>query len=315
MLCTIEWNTLSLAEWQENFAKIRRSNLLQSYDYASAICPLQNQKARWGVIYIDEQKAGLVQILEASILGNLLHGVILDRGPLWFDGFGTDEHKGNFIKEFRRQFPKRLGRKRRFIPEMENSPELLTILKKSQFQKADETEYQTFWINLDHDEKELLEHCKKNWRNMITRAEKENISVEWDENGKWFSWIMQHYAHDKAAKNYSGASIKTMHALAKHFIKNKNMLIGRAVKNGKPIASILHFIHGSSATYQIGWTGEAGRKCGAQHYLLLESCKKLKNKGIKDFDLGGYNDTQNPGIRKFKAGMGGNNITLAGLYS
>ena len=98
MICDIKWNSLSVQDWQEHFNKIIRPNVLQSYEYAMAICPLQNQSARWGLIYIDNQEAGLVQIQEAGILGNIFHALIIDRGPLWFETFGAPEHFKAFLK-------------------------------------------------------------------------------------------------------------------------------------------------------------------------------------------------------------------------
>ena len=63
MTCVIKWNTLSIEEWEKKFSRLPRSNILQSYTYARVVCPLQKQKARWGVIEIDGIEAGLVQIL------------------------------------------------------------------------------------------------------------------------------------------------------------------------------------------------------------------------------------------------------------
>ena len=88
MTCTIDWNVLSFSEWEQRFKKLNRATLLQSYPYAQAMAEISGQKPRWGLIKIDNVEAGLVQILEVGFLKNLIHAVILDRGPLWFDGFG-----------------------------------------------------------------------------------------------------------------------------------------------------------------------------------------------------------------------------------
>ena len=85
MECNIEWNKLTLPEWDSRFNALPRPNILQSYDYARAICATDRMKARWGLVKIDGAEAGLVQILEAGILGNLVHAVILDR-RIWQRG-------------------------------------------------------------------------------------------------------------------------------------------------------------------------------------------------------------------------------------
>lgn len=57
-----------------------------------------NKKRGGGLIEIDGKEAGLVQMFEAGILWNAIHGIIIDRGPLWFEGFGNAMHIKRFTK-------------------------------------------------------------------------------------------------------------------------------------------------------------------------------------------------------------------------
>ena len=82
MDCVFDWNINNIDEWQDRYASIRRANLLQSYDYARATCIANSQQARWGIISIDGKEAGMFQILEAGILGNLFHATFHTRGLL-----------------------------------------------------------------------------------------------------------------------------------------------------------------------------------------------------------------------------------------
>lgn len=114
MKCAINWSVDHI-RWEDEFSKIQKSNLLQSSYYASAMFALRGQKLKRGIILIDGQETGLVQILEAGLLWDAIHAVILDRGPLWFDGFGGAAHVQAFFQEFEKQFPNRFGRKRRIL--------------------------------------------------------------------------------------------------------------------------------------------------------------------------------------------------------
>ena len=93
------------------------------------------------------------------------------------------------------------------------------------------------------------------------------------------------------------------------------MLIGRALSDDKAIGAILIFCHGQGATYQIGWSGKAGRDQGAHYLLLWDAISVLQNKGVKDFDLGGVNEDEAKGVKRFKSGMGGRLVSLPGIYS
>lgn len=306
--CEIAWNVLSVSEWEERFKEIRRSNLLQSYEYALAMCPINQQSARWGLIRLNGQEAGLVQIMEVGLLNKLVHVVMLDRGPLWFDGYGTQDDIASFFTEYDRVFKPRIGRKRRIIPE--TAHDILPFKRKLAYPP-----YQTIWLDITHDENGLREGLKKNWRGALKKAEEAGLEVKDDQPLKYLTWLLKHYEADKASRGYESASSKTISALAAHFGAKKQVMLLRAQKQGKDIAAILIFIHGAAATYQIGWTDpQSGRKNNAHHFLLWQAIMKLKALGIKDLDLGGVNDFGAKGVKKFKEGLGGELIEYCGQY-
>ncbi len=310
--CSIEWNSLSLPEWQDRFARITRANLLQSYDYARASCTLHHQKARWGLIKIDEAEAGLVQILEVGMFGNLIHAIILDGGPLWFSGFGTSEHIETFFSEFSRQFPRRFGRRRRIIPDIPDTPQNREMMKKWGYQRREAPGYQTIWLDLTQDEDTFRATLKAQWRNKLNKGPKAGLQIKWEYNPKAFSALLMNYSYDRAKKEYDGPSVKLLHSLARTF--GDNMMIGRAILDNQTVAAILILCHGKAATYQIGWSNNKGRDVAAHNALLWRAVLELKKKEIHDFDLGGTNDEGAKHVKAFKKGMGGQEITLVGLY-
>ncbi len=315
MICSLEWNKLCQNDWKKRYQKVRRANLLQSCAYAKAVCALNHQKARGGLIKIDGRDAGLVQVIEAGFLRNAVHGVILDRGPLWFEGFGTPEHIRLFWAAFNKDFPRRFGRRCRLIPEMPETAQSKELLEAFGYKRRAEAPYQTIWMDLDKDPGVLRTAMKSNWRNKLGKAEKAGLRIEWDEGGKYFPWLLKIYTLDKAKRGYDGPSPELLTALSKTFAPEKNMLIGRALLDERAVAAILVLCHGTSATWQVGWTSDEGRKAAAHHLLLWETFRVLKERGIHDFDLGGVNDEAAAGVKTFKEGLGGKLVRLAGLYT
>lgn len=318
MKCEIQFNTLSLPEWEARFSKIKRSNLLQSYPYAQAACRVYKQTARWGLILIDGHDAGLIQILEAGFLWNFFHGVMIDRGPLWFDGFGGAAHLSCVLKELRRLFPRRFGRRVRFLPEIEDGSAAQGLMTQAGWQrKEDEPGYQTLWLDLRPDLKTLRAGLDRKWRNSLNRADKiGGIQLEWDCEGRFFPWLNKIYALDKSTRGYGGAAPQFMDVFAPFLTSRQDMMIGRAILDGRAVAAVMFVCHGQSATYHIGWNAPEGRKHFAHHVLLWAGLEKLKSRDIKDLDLGGINDTDEAaGLKKFKEGLGGQKTTLVGQYS
>jgi len=314
MPCNINWNELNFSEWNRYFYDIPQSTVLQSYDYAKAVCPIYGQKAKWGLIEIDGQKAGLCQVIEASLFNNLIHAITLDRGPLWFKGYGSFSHFEAFCHTFNSTYPVRLLRQRRFIPEVENSPRVDALLKSLNFKKVGIKNYETYWIDLKEEKEALRAALKKKWRNSLNKAEKSPLIIRWDRRGERLAEFLVFYKHDKAQKSYQGASLKVLKALSQVFGHSKNLWIGQAYLESEPCAGILILRHGSSATYQVGWTTDSGRQHNAHHLLLWQAICALKDEGVEFFDLGGVHD-EAEGIRKFKEGLGGKLACLPGVYT
>ena len=302
--CRIEWD-VPLPVWNGLFEAIPKSNMLQSPIYGRVQSVLNQQKQNLGIIYIDNRQAGLIQTLEAGICNNMIHGIIIDRGPLWFDGFGKHDHIKQILYVLSKTYPKRLGRKIRFIPEIENTKPNRDILISHGFKPRPVPGYQTVWLDLDLDGQQLRKNLKSGWRGSLRKAEKQNIEIEWNTDGKLLPWFVEHYKTDKEQKKYPGASPKMLLALGKAYLAGKNTLIGRATLDGQALAGVLLFCHGKSATYQAGWTTPAGREKCAHNLLLWNALRVLSERTIRHVDLGGVNEDNAKGVKSFKEGMGG----------
>jgi lipid II:glycine glycyltransferase (peptidoglycan interpeptide bridge formation enzyme) len=70
------------------------------------------------------------------------------------------------------------------------------------------------------------------------------------------------------------------------------------------IASMLFLVHGRVATYQIGWSGEEGRRLSAHQLCLWEAMRALREAGVRRLDLGTVDTDAAPGLARFKIGAG-----------
>jgi lipid II:glycine glycyltransferase (peptidoglycan interpeptide bridge formation enzyme) len=160
----------------------------------------------------------------------------------------------------------------------------------------------------------LRQNLKRNWRNKLNQSEKRDLILDIDEEGKSLKFLMQNYVQDRLEKKYAGPSPKMVAALAEFTLPTNECLVLNAISGDEIIASILIFLHGRSATYQIGWSSSAGRDNNAHYFLLWHALRILKEKEITALDLGGVNDEGAKGVKTFKSGMGGHEITLIGQY-
>ena len=313
--CTLDWISPSIAEWEDRLSRIRRLPVLQSLPYARAMRSAKQQGARWGTIRIGGTEAGLLQIQEVGLAGRTVHLLSLDRGPVWYDGFGSLDHWRLFLEVFNAQFPRRLGRRRRFLPEIADTPAARDRLAATGFQRQSNVPgYQTIWLDLTPAIDTLRAGLKQKWRNTLNKSERQDLVVEIDEAGDRLDWIAARYAEDKKARDYPGPDPAFLTALARSFTADRKCLILTASRGGEPAAAVMLLLHGRSATYQVGWSSPEGRKLGAPTLLLWRSATLLRERGYRDFDLGGVNDRDAAGVKAFKAGLGGEEVRLAGQY-
>lgn len=311
--CAVLWEGVEPARWDGLFARIPRSNLLQSRLYGNAIAALNRQRVRRGLILREGREAGLVQILEAGLMNNMIHGAHLDRGPLWLEGEDKPGAFEAFLAALRRDYPKRLGRRMRFIPETPDTPNAREAMRKAGF-RCIAPAYETLWLDLRKPAPELRAALKSGWAGSLRKAERKDLGIIWDEKGALLPWFIGGYAKDRQERRYRGPQPGVLSSLSAAFLKGKNALIGCATLDGQPLAGVLIFCHGQSATYQAGWTTASGREFCAHHLLLWSVVGKLKERAINDFDLGGVDAERAAGVKSFKDAMGAKPFKTPGLW-
>lgn len=309
----IQWNTGSLDNWDDLLKKVPRSNLLQSWPYAQMMRAKQQMSTRFGQLLIEGEIAAIFQIHEVK-LGPLYHVVTLDRGPLWLKSNPSLDDWRSFLEAYAQEFPKKLGRRRRLMPELESSPETQRLMLDCGFQ-ARAPGYQSIWLDLTKTLDELRKGLKQKWRNALNQSEKKNLDVHTLNDPASFNWLMTRYGEDRSQKKYRGPSVAMLKSLYQFSSARDEVFMLSATSAGEIIASILIFKHGRSATYQVGWTSEQGRDTKAHQLLLWHAIEALQAEGFTSFDLGGIHPEQAAGLTQFKRGLGGEEFELVGIYS
>ncbi len=310
---SLAWNTCTVEHWEKRLAQIPRSNLIQTWPYAQTMRAIEHKMTRFGLIMDGERELGLLQIQEIKFF-RLFHVVILDRGPLWFDAPVPRAMWDSFFEAFTQAFPRSIGRWRRIMPEVLMDEPLKQTLGRLDFRYKSRG-YQSIWVDLKPDANTIRQNLKRNWRNHLNSAERTPMRVENDNKADHLSWLLKNYEADRRARRYPGPSVDIVKSLVICSRPKNQVLMLRATLGGEPVASILVLLHGKSATYQIGYTSEEGRKVSAHHLLLWRAMMELKERGIEDLDLGGINPDSARGVTTFKEGLGGKTFELIGLYT
>ncbi len=309
----IEWKNPVVADWQKELAKSPQANLVQTWSYAKAVRDHNQMMTRFGYIQADDgAPLGTLEMQEAKALG-FFHAVTLHRGPVWFDQCDSKSNWIEFLKLFRSAFKPRLGRAVRFLPELEDTPDHRQMLEDAGYSRVGEG-YETLMVDLRPDLEEIRKAFKQKWRNALNGAEKNGLSVSDDLDPASRSWLLSNYQEDKNEKRYGGASGVFLQTMITESLSFDQVLLLRVSQNDTHLSGGLFFVHGRTATYQAGWTGEQGRTLKANYLIMWEAIQRLRALGVEQLDLGGINLETASGVTRFKQGMAGKHYKTVGLY-
>ena len=82
----------------------------------------------------------------------------------------------------------------------------------------------------------------------------------------------------------------------------------------QPVTENFVHVHGSRATYHIGWTNCEGRRRSAGNLLMWSAMTRLARLSVTELDFGGLNTRDTRGIARFKLGAGARVKTLCGTW-
>lgn len=174
----------------------------------------------------------------------------------------------------------------------------------------------TVMLDLRLSEDELRANLEGNWRNQLQAAENAGLKVvKMAPNPGAYRWLLDAELKQRASRGLDGLPPQFFDVYLQARKNPAATTLGLRVDMGKsPAAGMIFLIHGSVATYQVGWSNDEGRKARANNVLLWRAIQELKARGMAWLDLGGINTQRSAGLARFKMSTGGQVQTLAGTY-
>lgn len=298
------WNQVTAKDWRTALDQAPVCALQQEWGYGQAIRD-QGHDIHHASLSYDGKIVALAQIAERHLMGPLRIALLM-RGPIW-----TVPHDAELESAFIAQIRHRLkGSVLLWTPDRPYQPEIEGSLLGY---RRVLTGYSTILLDLKPEIEQIKSKLNGKWRNLMRAGQRTELEVNLINGGKKVEWLIASNEAYRERIGYAGPSPDFIKMLG-HFSKPGRRKIWVAQAKGEPIAGIIVQIHGRCATYYAGCTSEAGRKMRAHHLLLWQAIRELKSDGVNRFDLGGIDTEKAAGVARFKLGMGGEAVTLAGTY-
>ncbi len=290
------------AAWQEWLnAAPAASALQQSWAYGEAVRAQAHDVHRLALMVGGEVRA-IAQLTRRRLAGRLEIALLL-RGPVWLDTVADPSLEQAAIAALGRLLPRCL---------VVWQPDDADAGPHRAGCRRVWTGPSTAWLDLAPSLATLRCGLDGKWRNMLNRAEAEPLEIRAATSGPLIDWLIAANERHRRQVGYQGPSTGFIDRLAKAGSEPPLVMVGRHA--GIPVAGILLVRHGRAATYYAGVTSAQGRALRAHHRLLWQAIRRLQEAGCTALDLGGIDTVTNPGIARFKLGLGGTPMTLAGSY-
>ena len=305
----VEWDAISRNKW-ELFHKQYAGSLQQSWAYGQALQTLRVRILRAAVLE-GGQVVGIAQFMVRRLAGYLALASCT-RGPVWQPELPASR-RAEALRLLRKTLPLRPLRVPLFSPDAVASP---AVDEETAGLWRVMTGYSTVMLDLRRPIEQLRREMDGKWRNRLVRAESATtfatrVEPSWPEAQR----VLERETSQRAEKKFHGLPTDFVKAYVEASnSKQEGFAVSWALEGKETLAAMLFLIHGSGATYHIGWSNDAGRKANAHNLLLWRGIEYLRRIGIERLDLGGVNTHALPGISRFKLGAGGTVLTLAGTY-
>lgn len=308
----VTWDACGATDWGRHLAMAGLSSLEQSWAYGEALAAVESCRVRRALITRADKPLAMVQAFEKRRFLPLAVVRIL-RGPLWLEpGLPTAVRRAA-LRLIKRRF--RLARRELLIwsPELADGPASQELMRASGTRRM-VTGYSTLVLDMRPPAGDLRAGLHGKWRNRLVAAERAGLAFNSASGGRTFDWLVDRAEAFRRRAGFVGPSAALVRAMAGVQPDRRDVLVLTAQARRERLAGALFFVHGSTATYTLAWSGPEGRRLGAQNLLLWRAVLALRERGLEWLDLGGVNAAAAPGVARFKLGLGGRLHTLAGTF-
>jgi hypothetical protein len=303
----VQWDHHDIAQWDESHARVGAA-LQQDWAYGACMQLIGVPVWRARVLR-DGEPIALAQFIGRR-LGPLATLALCSRGPVWLQDLSAAD-KALAYRALRQSLPLQRPRFAFFSPDEPWQSEVGLPRWRRVI-----TGYATVMLDLTPSLEELRAKLEGRWRNRLVAAESADLVVhKVGTNPGQYRWLLEQENQQREQRGFQGLPLVFMdHYIQSRKSPARTVLTLRADQGRERVAAMMFLLHGSVATYQVGWSDATGRELNAHNLLLWQAIEALKQRGIRQLDLGGVNTARSAGIARFKLGTGGQPVILAGTY-
>lgn len=317
-----EIKKIDFVEWRQLASSFADHNYRQLYEYSSLAAERIGATSENVAIWHGQELKGLANIRIKRIPFTSKGVAYINGGPLIKHVHALSEQEQSLTKclvALRQEYVNRRGLLLRIICPVSDCATVSfqsKVFESLGFKKPKaKGKYRTILIDLLPPVDSIRKGLAQKWRNILNKAEKNNIQVTRSKELSSFDDFLILFDNLVERKRISvdlGPSF--FRDLQKTLPEHEKFVVHLAIANGKPVAGHIGSYLGDTAVYLLGAANDEGLKLNASYLLQWNVILYARESGCRWYDLGGIDPESNPDVYRFKQRMGGEDITAAGPY-
>ena len=175
--------------------------------------------------------------------------------------------------------------------------------------------YDTILVDIAQSLDDVRANFASKWRYHLRKAEKSEIVVAQGTDPILFEDFRPLFDELVARKSLAVELDADFYGgLQPIMPEHERLHVAIAWVEGQPAAGIVASFLGDTAVYLLGASNELGRRACAPYLLQWKVIEAAAARGVTSYDLGGIDPDGNPGVYRFKARMGGIELSAPGPY-
>ncbi|HUV63791.1 MAG TPA: peptidoglycan bridge formation glycyltransferase FemA/FemB family protein [Sedimentisphaerales bacterium] len=307
------------AEWQEYASSFADHSIYQTWPYQQVRADAEEQELSRIVVKdkSDEVVAmSHVRIKHFKPLG--LRVGYMQWGPLVLKKDGTCGCSAEVLNVLREAYLGNRVNVLRVVPNVAENSEnqgFVTMLRESGFhRKSSVSPYHTMVLRLGRSEDELRKGLHQSWRRILRKAEAAGVGAREYTDHTPFQTLEGFYLDLLRRKGIQGVDPQVFARTQRALPESEKMSLVVAYLDGEPVSVHVSTNLGDSGILLLAASSEKGYECSASYVAWWKAVLISKSRGMKKYDVGGVDFEHDPGISRFKAGMGGEECSYIGAF-
>jgi len=291
-------------------------NFCQCWDYGALLAEKHGAESSHAVVYEDEEAVLLAECRTKKVPGTGIGIAYSSGGPLWRK---ADVSKNGIPTEALGLLREAYVAKRRLVLRVD--PRLMgeegeRILGETGFvPSGEESGYRTMVLDLSPDLTELRRGLHQKWRNCLSRSERNGLEIRAGNDLSLLDVFCGLYLDLTTRKRFEvplgAAFYRRLQALLP---EEEKLHVAIAYDGDCPVAGHVASMLGDSCIYVLGASSTKGRETKAAYLLQWHVITEAKRRNLRWYDLGGIDPEGNPGVYRFKSGLGGREVMSRGPF-